>query len=357
MKSKNIAIVVTNLAGSGAEKVAVTQAKLFKEKGHNAVLFLLDNVQKYNTDDCDFPIIPLTNGKDTYKFLGKIGDYIYAKILELKMKEFGKFDIIISNLPRADRVVKLLSHQNKYFVIHISYKAELEKFRKKRAKKKLKLYRFLYKDEKIITVAKDIIKDFDDLKIKYKNAVTIYNPFYFEEIRKKGNDEIDIEYEYIISPSAFREQKRYDVMLDAFKMLTHNIKLVILAKNDDKLIEMIKERDLQDKVVILGFQQNPYKYMKNAKLMILASDYEGFGMVIVESLILNTPVVSTDCPTGPREILTGDLSQWLVPVRNPKVLAKKIDEALNSNIKIEDKDIEKFDKEYIYKGYEASWEK
>ena len=354
---KRIGIIVTNLAGSGAEKVALTQAKLFKEKGHDVALFLLDNIQKYNTDDCDFPIVPLSNGKDTYKFLGKFGDFIYAKILESKMKKIGKFDLVISNLPRTDRVVKLLEHHNKYFVIHISYKAELKKFSKKRAKKKLKLYKFLYKNENIITVAKDIIKDFDVLDIKYKNATTIYNPFDFEEIRSKGDESIDIEYEYIISPSAFREQKRYDVMLDAFKMLEHDMKLVILAKNDDNLVKMIKERDLEEKVVVLGFQQNPYKYMKNAKLMIMGSDYEGFGMVIVESLILNTPVVSTDCPTGPREILTGDLAEWLVPVGDPKALAEKIDEALDTSIKIKDEEIRKFNKEYIYKGYEALWKK
>ncbi|QOR62334.1 glycosyltransferase [Sulfurovum sp. ST-21] len=354
---KRIGVVVTNLAGSGAEKVALTQAKLFREKGHEVALFLLDNIQKYNTDDCDFPIVPLSNGKDTYKFLGRLGDFIYAKILESKMKKIGKFDLVISNLPRADRVVKLLAHHNKYFVIHISYKAELEKFSKKRARKKLKLYKFLYENENIITVANDIIKDFDVLDIKYKSATTIYNPFDFEEIKSKGNEAIEIGYEYIISPSAFREQKRYDVMLDAFKMIEHDIKLVILANSDDKLTKMIQERDLEDKVVVLGFQQNPYKYMKNAKLMIMGSDYEGFGMVIVESLILNTPVVSTDCPTGPREILTGDLSKWLVPVNNPKALAQKIDHALESNILIDEESINKFNKEYIYKEFEALWEK
>jgi len=357
MKSKKIAIVVTNLAGSGAEKVAIAQAKIFKEKGHSVVLFLLEDLQKYNISDCDFPVIPLTKRKDTYKFLGKFGDYIYAKKLALKMKQFGKFDIVISNLPRADRVVKFLKHPNKYFVIHMSYKAELKKFSEKRASKKLKLYRFLYHNENIITVANEMIKDFDELDIKYKNAITIYNPFDFEEIRRKGDEYSDIDYEYIISPSAFREQKRYDVMLDAFKMLKHDIKLVILAKKDDKLIKMIEDRGLEKKVVILGFQQNPYKYIKNAKLMVLSSDREGLPTVIIESLILNTPVVSTDCPTGPREILTGELAHWLVSVENPQALAAKIDEALGSVIKIKDESIEKFGKEYIYQEFESLWKK
>jgi len=354
---KQIAIVVTNLAGSGGEKIAIEQAKLFYNNGHKVVLFLLEDVQKYDTTDLKFDIVPLTKRKDTFKFLGKLGDKIYALLLENKMKQYGKFDLVVSNLPRADRVVKLINHPNKYFVIHISYKAELKKFSKSRAYKKLKLYKNLYKNENIITVAKEIIKDFDELAIKYKTARTIYNPFDFNFIREKAKEKIDIDYEYIISPSAFREQKRYDILLDAFKQIKSNIKLLILAKPHPKLLEIIKQRNLEDRVEILGFQQNPYKYMKNAKLMVLSSDYEGFGMVIVESLIVGTPVVSTDCPTGPNEILINNLSQWLVPIRDPKALAKKIDLALDTQISIDEKDLNRFSKEQIYKDFELLWEK
>ena len=84
----------------------------------------------------------------------------------------------------------------------------------------------------------------------------------------------------------------------------------------------------------------------------MSSDYEGFGMVIVESLILNTPVVSTDCPTGPREILVGELSKWLVPVGDSKELAKKINLALDTKIEIKNEYIQKFHKDEVLKRYE-----
>ncbi len=357
MKSKNIAIVVTNLAGSGAEKVALTQAKLFTEEGHGVVLFLLEDVQTYDTNDFTFPIIPLTKRKDAYKFLGKFGDYIYAKKLESKMKQHGKFDIVLSNLPRADRVVKYLNHASRYFVIHTSYKEEIHNFKPSRAKKKLKLYRELYRNENIISIAKEMVEDFNELGIDYKSAKTIYNPFDIKEIRHKGDEKVDMDYEYIISASAFRKGKRYDVLLDAFKIVKTDIKLLILAKSDPKLKEMIRERGLEDRVVVMGFQQNPYKYIKNAKLLLLSSDREGLPTVVIESLILGTPVISTDCPTGPREILTGELAHWLVPVNNPQALATKIDEALEADIRIKDEDIEKFGKEYIYQEYQTLWER
>ncbi len=345
----NIAIVVTNLASSGAEKVALAQAKMFKEHKNSVVLFLLENIVKYDIRKFDFPIIPLTDKKDKYKFLGKFGDFIYSKILEKKMKGFGEFNVIFSNLPRADRVVKLLNHPKKYFVIHTSYKAELKNFKPKRARKKLKLYQYIYKDEYILPVAKEIVNDFQELNIRYKDEKTIYNPFDFENIRKRGDEKVDISYDYIISPSAFREQKRYDIMLDAFKMVKKDVKLLILAKKDPKLNEMIRERGLEDRVEILGFQQNPYKYIKNAKLLVLSSDREGLPTIIIESMILGTPVVSTNCPTGPKEILTKELSRWLVPMQNPKRLAEKIDDALESKIPIEEENIERFHKNSIYR--------
>jgi len=357
INSKRIAIVVTNLAGSGGEKVAMAQAKLFREKGHYVVLFLLEDVRTYDTSDVDFPIVALTKHKNTYKGLGKIGDRIYAKILESKMKQFGEFDIVFSNLPRADRVVKLLNHSSKYFIIHTSYRTEIDKFKLLRANNKLKLYRELYHNENIITISKGMIEDFNALGIDYKSVKTIYNPFDIEEIREKGNEEVALDYDYVISASAFRKGKRYDVMLDAFKMVQKDIKLLILANSNPKLKEMIKERELEDRVVIAGFQQNPYKYIKNARLLLLSSDREGLPTVVIESLILGTPVISTDCPTGPCEILTAELSHWLVPTDNSHALAAKIDEALASDICIKDENIEKFDKETIYHEYKTLWEK
>ena len=350
---KKVAIVVTNLASSGAEKIALTQAKLFRKYGHEVVLFLVDNIKKYDTSDCDFKIETLSQGKNTYKVLGKVGDKIYAEILKTKMNEYGGFDLVISNLPRADRVVKLLDHPNKYFVIHTSYKTELEKFAHKRSSKKSKLYRYLYEGENVITVSKEIVSDLDKLQIRYKKAMTIYNPFSFEEIRSKGEEAIDLDFDYIISPTAFRKEKRYDVMLDAFKQVKHPVKLLILANPDPKLEAMIRERGLEERVVMLGFQQNPYKYIKRAKLLVLSSEREGLPTVMIESLILGTPVVATNCPTGPSEILTGELSHWLVPVNDPAALAQKIDEALETDIRIDERMLEKFNKHTVYEQLQS----
>ena len=350
--NKLIAIVVSNLAGSGGEKIALSQAKLFHKKNNKVVLFLLEDIQLHDTHDIAFPIIPLTNKKNMFKLFGKLGYKLYAKILESKMKVFGNFDLVISNLPRADRTVKELNHNNKYFVIHTSYKAEVKTFPKKLANKKIKLYRYLYNNENVITITDAMKDDFIPLAIKPKTVQTIYNPFDFEDIINKGRVNIPYKFDYIISPSAFRKEKRYDILLDSFMHLKNTrIKLLILAEYNQELFQMIKNRNLEKRVIISGFKKNPYKYINNAKLLVLSSSREGLPTVVIESLVLDTPVVSTDCPTGPKEILTEKLSKWLVPVGDSEKLALKIDEALNEKIEIKKELINKFNEDYIYKSF------
>ena len=78
-----------------------------------------------------------------------------------------------------------------------------------------------------------------------------------------------------------------------------------------------------------GFVDNPYKYMKHSSVFVLSSRWEGLPTVLIEALALGLPVVSTDCPSGPAEILEGGKWGKLVPVGSPEALANAILEALN----------------------------
>jgi len=81
---------------------------------------------------------------------------------------------------------------------------------------------------------------------------------------------------------------------------------------------------------VAGFRSNPYPWMRACDLLVLSSDREGMPNVLVEALACGTRVVSTDCPSGPREVLRGDLARWLVPCRDPQALANAITAALDS---------------------------
>jgi glycosyltransferase involved in cell wall biosynthesis len=168
----------------------------------------------------------------------------------------------------------------------------------------------------------------------------------------KGDERIDdVPKEYLISASAFRNVKRHDILLDAYKLLDTNIKLVLLCNKDKELEKMIKIRDLENKIIITGFKRNPYPYIKNAKGLILSSEREGLPTVLIESLILNTPIVSTNCISGPSEILTGNLSKYLAKVNDSEDLANKMMLLLLENIIIDEKSIEKFSEVNIINKY------
>ncbi|HOL13816.1 MAG TPA: glycosyltransferase, partial [Bacillota bacterium] len=118
-----------------------------------------------------------------------------------------------------------------------------------------------------------------------------------------------------------------------FSLLRRKVeaKLVILGEGPErgKLEHLVEELGLKDDVSMPGFVENPYKYMRKSAVFVLSSRWEGLPTVLVEALALGIPVVSTDCPSGPAEILENGKWGRLVPVDDPKTLTDAILEAMN----------------------------
>jgi glycosyltransferase involved in cell wall biosynthesis len=129
----------------------------------------------------------------------------------------------------------------------------------------------------------------------------------------------------IISAGRLVSQKGYADLLHGFALLTERIpaRLIILGEGPlRKELETLKNKlSIRDKVDLLGFQSNPFAFISRADLFVLSSLYEGFGIVLLEAMACGTPVVSTDCQSGPREVLAGGEAGLLVPVGNPRELA------------------------------------
>ncbi len=358
-----IGMVITNLSGSGAERVTLNLAEMFIAHGHPVDLFLLEHTVDFSVDP-SIKLHFLTRNRKFYKWFGKIGDRLLANKLQRlvdKLNNSGPtpFGLFLSHLPAADKVVARCHLPNTWHCIHSSYTGEIAEFKQQRrwirAIRKKRLYKTLYSGKNLIAVSNGVKNDLlNELQIKPRNIQTIFNPFNFETIHnlacakpKQLPDD-----DFILHAGAFRPVKRHDILLEAYARLKHNIKLVLLANPCEQLDNMISKLELQDKVLILGHQENPYPFMKQAKLTLLTSEREGLPTVIIESLICGTPVVSTDCPSGPAEILTGELAEWLVPVNNPAALAKKIDTALDTNINISSQLVDKYLADCIYPYYQ-----
>ncbi|MEP1201237.1 glycosyltransferase [Tateyamaria sp.] len=136
----------------------------------------------------------------------------------------------------------------------------------------------------------------------------------------------------IVTVGTMKAVKNHPLLLRAFARL-HRSDARLMFVGDgigrEALLSLAHELDVADRVIFAGFRPDPTPFYKTADLFVLSSDYEGFGNVIVEAMACGTPVVSTDCPSGPGEILARGKYGRLVPVGDVAALADALSQSLN----------------------------
>jgi len=125
--------------------------------------------------------------------------------------------------------------------------------------------------------------------------------------------------------------KDQETMLRALALLPEDYRLVIFGegKQRPRLEVLVKKLGLGSRVDFPGYVSNPFAHVARADLFVLSSSFEGFCNALLEALVVGTPAVSTDCPSGPREILDGGRYGRLVPIGQPRALAEAILETMD----------------------------
>ena len=353
--SKAIAIVIDTLNGGGAEKVYLTLFEAMQSRKVDVLLIVLKPNCTY--DLCSQENVHFLFEKDKLRLSKKSVQVKASKELVVLSETLGGFKAVFSNLDICHAVVSLADLPNSYYVVHNSIEKSLQ------TQKRIAPWKF-FKRRKAISVlnGKNLICVSNGIRheiengsrISPKSIRTIYNPIDVAAIRKKAElEDKDIpERPYIIYLGRIAAQKRVDILLQTFQLMESDVDLVVLTNNVKKLKKLVKKHNTKNKTVTsFNFKQNPYPLVRNAKALVLSSDYEGLGMVLIESLACGTPVVSTDCPHGPNEILVDDLAQFLSPVGDPKKLTEKIDLAVNYQVTdpsiLEKVDLDKVVDEYL----------
>jgi glycosyltransferase involved in cell wall biosynthesis len=137
----------------------------------------------------------------------------------------------------------------------------------------------------------------------------------------------------IVTVGSMKAVKNHPLLLRAFARLNQlDARLMFVGdgKGRDALLSLAHELGVADRVILAGFHTDPTPFYMTADLFALSSDYEGFGNVIVEAMACGTPVVSTDCPSGPAEILENGRWGLLTPVGDAQALAETMNNALNT---------------------------
>ncbi len=173
--------------------------------------------------------------------------------------------------------------------------------------------------------------------IPEKKIRVVYNPLDRIKIAELSTEDPGIHFDVpvVVSMGRLVYQKGFDILLRAFRKVRDGRKAKLLVLGDgekkEELISLAQSLDLQDDVVFLGMQVNPFQFILGAEVFCLASRYEGLGNVILEAMALGLPVVVTDCPSGPAEIVENGKYGILAPMENADAIADALIRVLSDD--------------------------
>ena len=346
-----ILVLHGHLSMGGEERVLLSVLRNLVELNYDVDLLITWNHKENNLFENEIPkkvnyefLFDSYNGKnklikEIYRIKAKT---TYLKKIEKKIKN-EKYDIVIdysSNLLKYDNFdIKIPVFAWIHFSLTFGEKLTLEKIKK--YKKQYKKY------SKIFAITRVMKEEFiNKVGIDEKKVELVYNPIDLKLIEKKAEN-VEKKYEnylkqdYFLQVSRLTQQKQPEHLVDIYYKLKQagiKEKLYFIGDGEKKEIikQKIKEYNLENDIILLGQIENPYPFFKNAKLFVHTAKYEGLPTVLLESLALGTPVVSYDCPTGPRDIL-GKNSEYgeLISLNDKDMFVEKVLELMNSKKKYE----------------------
>jgi glycosyltransferase involved in cell wall biosynthesis len=188
--------------------------------------------------------------------------------------------------------------------------------------------------DRVIAVSEGIKRNLiEEFRIPARKIRVIYNPIDSAAITELST--IPPEHPFfqgrapvVMGAGRLVTQKRFDILIKAFSSVAKEMdaRLIILGEGPGReaLQKLVRDLGMEDKVSLAGFHGNPYQFLSRADVFVLSSGYEGLPMVILEAMACGVPVISTDCRSGPREILQNGRCGLLVPVGDEAALSKGI---------------------------------
>jgi glycosyltransferase involved in cell wall biosynthesis len=344
MMGKRTCILLKSLPSGGVERMMLNLSEGLAHRGHTVDIVVFEqNGALARSIPESVTIRALTEGR-AYRLGRKL--FAVGRTFRRYVMEHRP-DVVISAKEQANliNVIFRLVYRNSYRSVitrHVPLDGALVGTDAKPSVRWL-YRRMLWRADRIVAVSEGIadeIRSFVPVTANQKVSV-ICNPVINDSMYEKSKQILDEPWfkdrrePVIVASGRLSFQKGFDILIQAVSILkkTRPVKLLILGEGilREKLEEDIGRLSLDNDVRLAGFKANPYPYYRNADLFVLSSRWEGQPLTLIEALALGTRVVSTNCRTGPAEILDGGSLGVLVPPENPVALSVGIEKALMNN--------------------------
>ncbi len=186
----------------------------------------------------------------------------------------------------------------------------------------------------VVGVSQGVVASLGQFGCSRRNAQTIYNPIVTPALRQRLGEPLEHPWvgpgqpPLVLAVGRLTAQKDFATLLRAFALVRSDrpARLILLGEGEDRpaLEQLAQHLGISADIALPGFVDNPFAYMAQAQVLVMSSAWEGFGNVLVEAMAAGTPVVSTDCESGPREILRDGQDGPLVPVGDAAAIAQAI---------------------------------
>ena len=329
-----IVFFTVNLEGGGVERVISTLSSYFvlNKKCQITIITLQNSAQFYE--------LPASVSVQNLKF-GALcvgpGKILFMPLLAMELclvLRRVKPDTTLSFLVRPNLIhlmTKWLGNSAKVFVserCNVEYDFPVGSSRSFIMRGLIRL--FYHKADSIIAISKGVKKSLESLGIPAKKITVIYNPQHIDYIREKSRENSQIQTPgepfTIITVGRFYQQKDHGTLLEAFEKIRRTLDTHLIIIGSGPMEKALRRRSktlgISESVSWIPWQTNPFAIMEKASLFVLPSRYEGFGNVLVEAMVCGLPIVSTDCPSGPSEILSNGEHGILVPVGDSDAIAR-----------------------------------
>jgi glycosyltransferase involved in cell wall biosynthesis len=323
-----------SFAGGGAERMMVNLARGMVLKGMDVTIYVVNKTGPYLKE------VPQNIPIKSYDARFGVKSVIYKIRKTLKEDELSAFISTQMHINAAVGLASIgLKNKPKIIFREANTPSEIISSHLSRV-----VYRWTYKYADHYVAVSQGVKDdmIPYLSLEKEDVTVIYNPVIDETILEKMQETVehpwfnDSNVPIIVGMGRFAPQKKFEDLIDAFTIVrkSTNARLVIFGEKNETssyfrmIQDKINDSGYSEDIWLPGFVNNPFKFLKKANVFVLSSKFEGLPGVLIQAMACGCPVVSTDCPSGPKEILKNGEFGKLVEVGNYEKLAKAIIDTL-----------------------------